>query len=201
MYGRRIGTTVVLVCVAACASAADATAANNRDEAYAQRAREPIKVAGDPHKKIRGQSSEAKKFDKPVSKGQTIYVKLLDAAEVKFLGRHWTTQSQKEQMKDSMVKRIRKMALDRLLYEGFVAYAYEEMTSNNDQLPDDAIVLEIHLEKLRYGAQQHIAAISVRIYDLKDPTFEYGTYLDGGTVNKMSLRIARRFALSADGKK
>lgn len=174
---------------------------DSRGVAEVRRATESQRVASDRNQKIRDQRSRAKKFEKPISKGQPIYVKLIDPAKVEFTGKQRTTQRQDEQMKDSTVDRIRIKVLERLLHEGFVAYAYEELALNGDALPDDTVVLEIRLEKLRYGAQQHIAAISVRIYDLKDPTFVYGAYLDGGTVSKMSVRIARRFALSSDGTK
>jgi len=46
--------------------------------------------------------------------------------------------------------------------------------------------------------KQRLASISATIFDLKDLTFVYGTYLDGGTVNRLSRRIALRFALSTD---
>lgn len=186
----RIRIYVALIGVAACTSAT-----------YAQGIQDPIRVASDRNEKIREHKQKATKLDKPLSKSQPIYVKMLDSEEVEFQGKHWTTQHQKDQMTNLISELISRKTLDFLLYEGFAGYAYEESKSEISRQTDDAIVVEIRIQKLRYGEEHHLAAISVRIYDFNDPTFVYGTYLDEGRVNRLSRRIAQRFALSSDGKK
>lgn len=197
MYQRRIRTLVLIAFAALSVPTVGATTAGVRDTAFAPRVQEPIRVAQG-RKKMRKARTTPRKFDKPVSRSQPIHVRLIEANKVEYIGKYWPSQSHKEQMKESTIKRIRKGVRDELLHEGFVSHVYEETAPKNPGKNEEPILLEIQLEELRYGSRQHLTSISVKIHNLNDSTFTYGTFTDAGQVRPLCRRIAARFARSTD---